>query len=67
MCVNPPRPTSGGHEYEAEPIVTDPPALRKLVKMLEGKKCNYEYYGGDIDNKVAMKIGTVLTVAGQDL
>lgn len=67
MCVNPPRSTSSGYEYEAEPIVTDHPALRKLVKMLEGKKCNYEYYGGDIGNNVAMKIGAVLSVAGQDL
>ncbi|SEI50643.1 hypothetical protein SAMN05216327_10294 [Dyadobacter sp. SG02] len=67
MCVNPPRSSSSGYEYEAQPIVTDHPALRPLIDLLANKRCNYEYYGGDYDSQLALEIGATISVAAQDL
>lgn len=67
MCVNPPRSSSPGYEYEEQPIVTDLPVLRPLIKMLQNKRCNYEDYGGDYDNQQALEVGATIAVAAQDL
>lgn len=67
MCVNPPRSSSPGYEYEEQPIVTDHPALRPLIKMLESKRCNYEDYGSDYNSRQALEVGATIAVAAQDL
>ncbi|MCF0068853.1 hypothetical protein LZD49_00130 [Dyadobacter sp. CY261] len=66
-CVNGSRSSSTGYEYEEQPIVTDHPALRDLVKMLKNKKCNYEDYGGVALQPRAMEISAFIDVAIKDL
>lgn len=66
-CVNPGRSSSPGYAYEEQPIVTDNPALRELIKMLENKKCNYEDYGGIALQPRAMEISTFIDLAIKDL
>jgi hypothetical protein len=46
ICVNTDRKSPGHDEYEEQAIITDHPALRDLMKLLENKKCNFEDYGG---------------------
>ncbi len=66
-CVNPGRSSSAGYQYEEQPIITDHPALRDLVKMLENKKCNYEDYGGIALQPRAMEISSFIDLAIKDL
>lgn len=67
ICVNPPRHTSTGYEYEEQPIITDHPALRELIASLRNKKCNYEDYGSVYPNQLALEIGATIATAASDL
>lgn len=67
ICVNTDRASPGHDEYEEQAIITDHPALRELIKLLENKKCNFEDYGGIYLEPTASQITYQINAAVHDL
>ncbi len=67
ICVNTDRASPYLDEYEEQAIVTDHPALRELQKLLEGKKCNFEDYGGIYLEPTAVKSSEAINNATHKL
>lgn len=67
ICVNEDRGSPGHDEYEEQAILTDHPALRDLVRLLDGKKCNFENYGGIYMEPTATEISDRINHAVHNL